>query len=273
MTRKAAGTTDPSIGGSAVTLVNAFELGFVWRGQLTGQNLEDSRAVGRTLTTETFDGLNLDLSDFNSFRDADSGIVDCKRRIIEALRRQDAAETAERQNRGLTAQLQAVERDNERLRAQVAGLEKEVERQRLAWASDMRGNDEDIATLTADRDRLQGEVERLERENAEALETVEGLARLGRLVTDSIDPSGIFHPTEMRTRIATLEREAANTASDRDHYKALAERMDKALEPFARANSYIDAPELSMVSGLSCLTVADFRAAASARTMEKSDGE
>jgi len=75
----------PPLEGAGIDAVEAFEIGYAWRGQLVGQTLEDSRAVGRTLQGPLFDGLEIDLSGWNSFEDADLGICDAKRRIIKAL--------------------------------------------------------------------------------------------------------------------------------------------------------------------------------------------
>lgn len=66
-------------------ILHAFELGFVWRGHLQGQTLEDSRAVARTLCSDLFDGLTIDWSDIPGFATADIGIVHSKRAIREAL--------------------------------------------------------------------------------------------------------------------------------------------------------------------------------------------
>lgn len=72
-----------------LSLVDAFEMGYEWRGQLIGSNIEDSRAVGRTLGSVTFSerGLEINLKGFNSFDTADNGIYDAKQRIHADLRR------------------------------------------------------------------------------------------------------------------------------------------------------------------------------------------
>lgn len=69
----------------------AFEIGFCWRSQLIGQTLEDSRAVGRTLSSYLFDDLPVDTEGLSSFETADQGIVAAKKRIKQALR--DKAKT------------------------------------------------------------------------------------------------------------------------------------------------------------------------------------
>lgn len=71
---------------SADLIERAFEIGFCWRSQLLGQTLEDSRAVGRTLESYIFEGLDIDLDYFNSFESSDAGIVEAKKRIVAALR-------------------------------------------------------------------------------------------------------------------------------------------------------------------------------------------
>jgi hypothetical protein len=70
---------------AAVSAIDAFEIGFRWRGSLQGQNVEDSRAVGRTLESDALGGLKVDLAGFDSFQSGDSGIVDAKKRILAAL--------------------------------------------------------------------------------------------------------------------------------------------------------------------------------------------
>lgn len=80
----------PTVGTQSVSVPDlverAFEIGFRWRGQLVGQTLEDSRAVGRTLQSYIFDGLEVNTSGMNSFESSDAGIVAAKARIIAALR-------------------------------------------------------------------------------------------------------------------------------------------------------------------------------------------
>lgn len=90
----------PTAGPQSVTVPDlverAFEIGFCWRSQLIGQTLEDSRAVGRTLQSYIFDGLEVNTSGMNSFESSDSGIVAAKARIIAALRA--AADGTAKQN-------------------------------------------------------------------------------------------------------------------------------------------------------------------------------
>ena len=63
---------------------------------MTGQNLEDSRAVGRTLLCDIFDPISatirreLEARGFDSFKDADHGIFQAKRIILAALGEPDA---------------------------------------------------------------------------------------------------------------------------------------------------------------------------------------
>lgn len=66
-------------------IVSAFDLGFAWRGQLTGQTLEDSRAVGRTLGSDLFDGLPVNADAVPSFESGDAGMVVAKAEIKRAL--------------------------------------------------------------------------------------------------------------------------------------------------------------------------------------------
>jgi len=89
--------TPPAVAAGRVKVspAEAFEIGFVWRGMLQGQTLEDSRAVGRTLVGPLFDALQLDLSGFNSFDTADGGICDAKARILSALEGGGAQEDGE----------------------------------------------------------------------------------------------------------------------------------------------------------------------------------
>ena len=74
-----------------VTLADAFEMGYSWQQSLMGQTLEDSRAVGRTLYSDTFAAIHdkirpiIDRDGFDSFQNADIGICAAKRIIIEAL--------------------------------------------------------------------------------------------------------------------------------------------------------------------------------------------
>ena len=50
-------------------------------------------------------------------------------------------------------------------------------------------------------------IERLQGERAEALKTIEGLGRLGELVTAFVDPSGVLDVTGLKNRIVALEQE------------------------------------------------------------------
>lgn len=63
----------------------AFDLGFAWCGQLTGQTLEDSRAVGRTLGSDLFEGVPVNADAVPSFESADAGMVVAKAEIKRAL--------------------------------------------------------------------------------------------------------------------------------------------------------------------------------------------
>jgi hypothetical protein len=70
----------------------AFDLGCEWTWGLRGQTLEDSRAVGRTLTSDLFEDLApfMDMEGFNSFESADLGICAAKKIIRDALSRRAA---------------------------------------------------------------------------------------------------------------------------------------------------------------------------------------
>lgn len=68
-----------------LTVEQAFEIGFCWRGMLMGQTLEDSRAVCRTLAADIFDGLEIDACEIPGFESADVGIHHAKRAILKAL--------------------------------------------------------------------------------------------------------------------------------------------------------------------------------------------
>lgn len=76
---------------AALTLADAFEMGCAWQQSLTGQTIEDSRAVGRTLYSNLFEPIKerivaiIDSDGFDSFQDADGGIYQAKRIIRTAL--------------------------------------------------------------------------------------------------------------------------------------------------------------------------------------------
>lgn len=53
---------------------------------------------------------------------------------------------------------------------------------------------------------LLAEVTRLREENAQALKALDGLTRLGELVTGFRDPSGVLDVTGLKNRIVALER-------------------------------------------------------------------
>ncbi len=86
--------TDPRIVEIAAGLSSddIFDMGYSWGRMLTGQTLEDSRAVGRTLGCDLFKPIEQELSDaearlgFNPFQDSDKGIVQAKAIIKAALR-------------------------------------------------------------------------------------------------------------------------------------------------------------------------------------------
>lgn len=69
----------------ARALLEAFDLGYAWRGTLVGQTLEDSRAVGRTLCGDLFSDLPVNVNAVPSFDTADAGIVAAKAEIKRAL--------------------------------------------------------------------------------------------------------------------------------------------------------------------------------------------
>jgi hypothetical protein len=66
-------------------IIAAFDLGFSWRGQLNGQTLEDSRAVGRTLGSDLFESVPVNPDAVPSFESADAGMVVAKAEIKRAL--------------------------------------------------------------------------------------------------------------------------------------------------------------------------------------------
>lgn len=70
---------------AAALIKDAFDLGFAWKGQLVGQNIEDSRAVVRTLNSECFGNLKVDVSGIDGFTDAFVGICAAKAAIKKAL--------------------------------------------------------------------------------------------------------------------------------------------------------------------------------------------
>lgn len=63
---------------------DAFEMGYVWAMTLRGQTMEDSRAVGRTLCSDTFDPIAKEIEEvmeavgFDSFTTAAAGIAASK---------------------------------------------------------------------------------------------------------------------------------------------------------------------------------------------------
>lgn len=81
----------PSADAGLVPPADAFEMGYVFAMSLRGQNLEDSRAVGRNLYADNFApiagpiAIEVERQGFNSFTDADAGIVQCKNIIRAAL--------------------------------------------------------------------------------------------------------------------------------------------------------------------------------------------
>lgn len=78
----------PTVQGQAWSAADAFDLGFNWARRLTGQNVEDSRAVGRTLLVDDFAKLRsagLDVDAVPSFASGDDGIVAAKREIMRVL--------------------------------------------------------------------------------------------------------------------------------------------------------------------------------------------
>lgn len=72
-------------------LSDAFDMGFSWSLGLRGQTLEDSRAVGRTLMTDALEPIHdairaqTEALGFDSFQNADHGIVAAKAIIMAAL--------------------------------------------------------------------------------------------------------------------------------------------------------------------------------------------
>jgi hypothetical protein len=80
--------------GKRMTLVEAFEIGYCWSQHLQGsrQVREDSRAVGRTLCSDLFAGLPVNVDAVPSFASADEGIAAAKAEIHRALDELDAAQ-------------------------------------------------------------------------------------------------------------------------------------------------------------------------------------
>ena len=74
-----------------ISTVDAFEMGCGFQSMLFGQNIEDSRAVGRLLGSDTFAAISdridaeIKRQGFNSFQSADLGICAAKRIINAAL--------------------------------------------------------------------------------------------------------------------------------------------------------------------------------------------
>lgn len=66
-------------------VARAFDMGFAWRGMLQGQNLEDARAVVRTLAADIFDGLAIGSINVLATDPAEDAIVAAKRAIKHAL--------------------------------------------------------------------------------------------------------------------------------------------------------------------------------------------
>lgn len=83
--RAALASRTPAPGAAGVA--NAFDLGFEWASHLFGspQNLEDSRAVARTLGSDLFDGLGVDPDAVTPSRMAEEAIVQAKAEIKRAL--------------------------------------------------------------------------------------------------------------------------------------------------------------------------------------------
>ena len=83
-----------------VSAVDAFEMGFSFGMSMRGQTLEDSRAVGRLLTSDTFKAIAPQIEKatkeqgFDSFQDADSGMCQAKRIIRAALTPSDQPKCA-----------------------------------------------------------------------------------------------------------------------------------------------------------------------------------
>lgn len=82
---------NPSEETRSLNLADAFDMGYSWAMALRGQTLEDSRAIGRTLTSEMFDPIHeeirreLDARGFDSFQGPDHGIYAAKSIIMAAL--------------------------------------------------------------------------------------------------------------------------------------------------------------------------------------------
>lgn len=78
-------------GGEGMTLADAFDMGRGWQSMLTGQTMEDSRAVGRTLGCDLFKPIAAAIDreekrlGFNPFQSADLGICQAIRIIHAAF--------------------------------------------------------------------------------------------------------------------------------------------------------------------------------------------
>lgn len=71
--------------GAIIDRVQAFELGFEWANHLRGTHYGDSRDIGRSLCSDLFEGLDLNLDALPSFDTADAGIVAAKAEIKRAI--------------------------------------------------------------------------------------------------------------------------------------------------------------------------------------------
>jgi hypothetical protein len=82
-----------------LTDADIFDMGYAWQQMLTGQTLEDARAIGRTLGCDLFQPIaeHVDAAEkemgFNPFQASDQGIVQAKAIIKAALARHRAAST------------------------------------------------------------------------------------------------------------------------------------------------------------------------------------
>jgi hypothetical protein len=81
----AASPPPAALGVDAAFVERVFDMGYAWRGMLQGQTLEDSRAVGRTLGSDIFDGLPINVDVIPSFETADIGACIAKAEIKRAL--------------------------------------------------------------------------------------------------------------------------------------------------------------------------------------------
>jgi hypothetical protein len=133
-----------------VSAVDAFEMGCAWANQLQGQTLEDSRAVGRTLGSDTFAAIAPQIEaaekelGFDPFTSADYGICAARKIINAAIAATPAGETV----RLLRDKAVALALEAGKLNVALDGQEK-YRRQRQAVTDAMMGLHEALAHIDA----------------------------------------------------------------------------------------------------------------------------